>query len=180
MFKKYYPYEYEESVFDIDYKKLFNLGYKAVIFDVDNTLVHHGDDSNKKVDDLFKKIHKIGLKTLLLSNNDEDRVRRFLKNIDSLFICDADKPDTKNYLKAVEMLEVDKKEVVYIGDQIFIDIYGANNSGIDNILVKYIGYYTETKIGIKRHLEKVILWFYKHNKKYQNRIGNITKDEVTK
>ena len=176
MFKKFYPFEYVESVFAIDYNKLYNLGYKAIIFDVDNTLVHHGDDSNENVDNLFREIHNTGLKTLLLSNNDIDRIKRFIKNIDTLYICDADKPSTVNYLKAIEMLEVKKDEAIYIGDQVFIDIVGANKAGIDNILVKFIGYYTETKIGIKRHLEKIILWFYK-NSKYQNRLRHITKEE---
>ena len=53
MFKKFYPYEYVESVFSIDYNKLYNKGYRGIIFDIDNTLVPHGTDSTKKIDDLF-------------------------------------------------------------------------------------------------------------------------------
>jgi predicted HAD superfamily phosphohydrolase YqeG len=60
----------------------------------------------------------------LLSNNNEERVKRFLKNIDSLYICDAKKPRTTNYLKAVEMMNIKKEEALFIGDQIFTDIYG--------------------------------------------------------
>lgn len=176
MFKMLYPYEYVESVFAIDYEKLYKLGYKAVIFDIDNTLVHHGEDSTEEIDELFRIIHGLGLKTLLLSNNNEERIQRFLKNIDSLYIAEADKPDTANYLKAVEMLEVKKEEVVFVGDQLFTDIYGANKSGIDNILVKYMRYATETKIGKKRTIEKVLLKLYKLNKSCQNRIGDIHKD----
>ena len=56
MFKKFYPYEYANSVFDVDYKELYNKGYKGIIFDIDNTLVHHGDDSTKEVDELFREI----------------------------------------------------------------------------------------------------------------------------
>lgn len=176
MFKAFYPYEYVESVFAIDYEKLFKKGYKAVIFDIDNTLVPHGKDSTAEVDELFKQIHGIGLKTLLLSNNDEERITRFLKNIDSLYICDAEKPKTENYLKAVKLLGVKKEEVVFIGDQIFTDIYGANKSGIDNILVEFIGAKVETKIGIRRNLEKIILKFYRMNKSCQQRIGDIHKE----
>lgn len=175
MFKVLYPYEYVESVFSIDYNKLYNKGYRGVIFDIDNTLVHHGEDSTKEIDELFQIIHRTGLKTLLLSNNDEERIQRFLKNIDSLYICDAQKPHPANYLKAVKMLGIKKKEAVFIGDQIFTDIYGANRSGIDNILVKYLRYEDETKIGIRRNLEKIILKLYSFNKSCQNRIGDIYK-----
>ncbi len=173
MLKKYYPFEYVESVFSIDYQKLYEKGYKGLIFDIDNTLVPHGKDSTEKIDKLFKQIQNLGFSTLLLSNNDEARVKRFLKNINSLYICDAEKPNVSNYLRAIEMLDLNKNEVVYIGDQIFTDILGANNSGIDNILVKYIGYYDKGKKGIKRTLEKLILRLYKLNKKYINRLGNV-------
>lgn len=177
MFKMFYPYEYVESVFAIDYKKLYEKGYRGVIFDIDNTLVPHGKDSTKRVDQLFRDIHSVGLKTLLLSNNDEERIQRFLRNIDSLYICDAEKPQTANYFKAVEMLEMKKEKTVCIGDQVFTDILGANRSGIASILVMYIRAKNETKIGIRRNLEKIILKFYAWNRSCQNRIGDIHKKE---
>ena len=60
MFKNFYPYEYVKSVFEIDYKKLHNIGIRGLIFDIDNTLVHHGDDASSRVIHLFKKIHNSG------------------------------------------------------------------------------------------------------------------------
>lgn len=177
MFKVFYPYEYVDSVFSIDYNELYNKGYRGIIFDIDNTLVHHGDDSTKEIDDLFIAIQNIGFKTLLLSNNNEERVKRFLENIDSIYICDAEKPKTDNYLKAVEMMSIKKEEILFIGDQIFTDILGANKSGIANILVKFIRLKEETKIGKRRQLENVILKFYKKNKTFQHRLGNIVKKE---
>ena len=98
MLERFYPYEYADSVFSIDYKKLYNKGFRGLIFDIDNTLVHHGDDSVPEVDRLFEQIHQTGLQTILVSNNDEARVKRFVKNIDTLYICDAGKPDPAAYL----------------------------------------------------------------------------------
>ena len=177
MFEIFYPYEYVESVFSIDYKKLIKRGYKGLIFDIDNTLVHHGEDSTREVDELFKEIQNMGLKTVILSNNSERRVKKFLENIDSLYIFDAQKPKKINYLKSIDMLELNKNEVVVVGDQIFTDIFGANRSGISSILVKYLRKSESEKIGKKRRVEKFILNFYKKNKKYQNRMGNIQKKE---
>jgi HAD superfamily phosphatase (TIGR01668 family) len=178
MFKMFYPHEYIESVFSLDYNKLYNKGYRGIIFDIDNTLVHHGENSTKEIDELFQVIHNIGFKTLLLSDNNEERVERFLMNIDSLYICDAKKPNVTSYLKAVEMMNIKKEKVVFIGDQIFKDIYGANRSGIDNILVKYMRYKNEKKIGIKRNIEKIILKFYELNKHCQNRLGDVHKKDA--
>lgn len=180
MFKILYPYEYVESVFSVDYNKLYNNGFKGIIFDIDNTLVHHGDDSTKEIDELFKEIQGIGLKTIILSNNGEERIKRFLKNIDSLYICNAEKPKVTNYLKAVEMMGIKKEEAIFIGDQIFTDILGANRSKIANILVKYIREKNETKIGKRRQVENIILKLYKRNKSVQNRLGNIIKEDESK
>lgn len=178
MLKKYYPYEYVEDVFCIDYQKLFNMGFKGIIFDLDNTLVAHGKKSTKEVDELFKNIQNIGLKTFILSDNGKKRIESFLENIENCpYIDNAGKPNPTNYHKAIELMKLNKNEVVYIGDQVFSDILGANNAGIPNILVKFIGHQTEKKIGIKRRIEKIILRLYLSNKKYQHRLGDIARKE---
>lgn len=176
-----YPCEYVESVFSIDYQKIYNKGYKALIFDIDNTLVPHGKDATPEIEELIKQIQQIGFKVLFLSNNTEDRVKSFIKNMDCcLYINDAEKPKIEGYLKAIELLNEDKNNVIYIGDQLFTDIYGANKCGIDNILVKYIGYYKNDKKGIKRNIEKLLLKKYNSNKRYKNRLGNVEKSEAIK
>lgn len=173
LLKNYYPYEYVESVFTIDYKKLYELGYRGLIIDIDNTLVPHGADSTPEVDELITKIQSLGFTTLLLSNNDKARVERFLKNIDSLYICDSDKPNTEGFLKSVEKLNLDKKQTIVIGDQTYTDIIGANKSGLASILVKYIGFYKKDKKGIRRTIEKFVLFTYKLRNKYNHRLGGI-------
>jgi HAD superfamily phosphatase (TIGR01668 family) len=178
MFKKYYPYEYVKSVFTIDYQKLYDAGFRAIIFDLDNTLVHHGEDSTPEVDALFQTLHEMGFKTILLSNNGVSRIERFLKNIDCPYIPDADKPQPQNYRKALEILGVSKEQAVYIGDQVYADIYGANLCGIPSILVEFMRKPDEKKIGIRRRMEQVLLFFYRGSKKYQSRLGGIQKEEV--
>lgn len=171
--KKYYPTNYEDSVFIIDYKKLYKKGYRGIIFDIDNTLVLHGHDSNKKVEKLFKRIQKIGFKTCLLTDNDEPRVRRFIKNIETSYICDANKPDPSSYHEAIRIMRLNSKQTIVIGDQIFKDIIGANNAGLDSILVKFLRHPQEKWIGKRRYVEYAILAVYKRNNKYYNKLGNI-------
>ena len=69
MLKNLFPYEYVESVFTIDYKKLYELGFRGIIFDLDNTLALI-DDKNcpDKVKKLVKKLKK-DFKVLIISNN---------------------------------------------------------------------------------------------------------------
>lgn len=163
MIEKFYPCEYVKSVFDIEFKKLYDSGIKAVIFDIDNTLVFQDEDSTEETERLFSALHKLGLKTMILSNNNEERVRRFLRNIDSPYICKAYKPFRKGYLRALEMLAVEKEQAVFVGDQLFTDILGANRCGIRSILVRYIEK-SGSKPQLRRRFEKVILrsYFKKH------------------
>ena len=42
MFDQFFPDEYMESTYSIPFEKLYQEGYRGVIFDIDNTLVPHG------------------------------------------------------------------------------------------------------------------------------------------
>ncbi|MDE6671118.1 MAG: YqeG family HAD IIIA-type phosphatase [Ruminococcus sp.] len=164
MLEKFYPTAYAENVFSVDYEKLYRKGVRGIIFDIDNTLVHHGDNSNSNIDELFRNLHRKGFRTVLLTDNDKPRVERFIRNIDIPYICDAGKPAPDSYYKALEIMNVRKKQAVVIGDQIFTDILGANRAGIKSILVKFIRLPEEKYIGKRRYLEKLILLFDRRKK----------------
>lgn len=174
MFKSLFPSAWAPDVFAIDYAALFHKGYKGILFDVDNTLVHHNGDATPEVEALFHQLHAIGLKTVVVSNNDAPRLERFLQHIDCPYVCDANKPDAGGYQKAVDMLGISTEEAVFIGDQMFVDIYGANKAGMDSILVHYIVVNEKEPIGIRRHLEKVVLFFY-NLRKSAHKLGDVIK-----
>lgn len=157
LLRRYMPDALSESVYDINYKNLYDVGYRGLIFDIDGTLVPHGADTTEKVDALFTEIHNIGFKTLLLSNNSEARISDFNRHIQTQFIPMADKPDVRNFHKAVERLDLPKDQIIVIGDQLFTDIDGANKCGLANILVKFLMHEDETKIGKKRRVEQLLL-----------------------
>ena len=63
----------------------------------------------------------------------------------------------------------DTTNTIFIGDQIFTDVYGANLAGIRTILVKPIHPKEEIQIVLKRYLEKIVLFFYARYRKKQDR-----------
>ena len=162
MLKRFYPSDYVDNVFTIDYDHLMAQGYTALVFDIDNTLVPHGADSTPVVDSLFHRLHSMGFKTLLLSNNNRKRIERFKANFDTLYIDEAGKPDPQCFIRAAQMLGVPTEKVMVIGDQLSTDILGANRAGMASILVKYIGHEKKEWKGFRRYLEAAVLWFYKH------------------
>ncbi|WP_312372125.1 YqeG family HAD IIIA-type phosphatase [Lachnoclostridium sp.] len=169
MFQKFYPTEYVESSYEIDYEKLYKVGYRGIIFDIDNTLVEHGADASERAVSLIKRLKKIGFEVCLISNNKEDRVKRFNQVIKIKYIFNARKPSIKNYLKAMEYMNTDKSNTIFVGDQVFTDVYGANRAGITSYLVKPIGKKEEIQIVIKRQLERIVLIFYRRKKAKQKK-----------
>ena len=61
----------------------------------------------------------------------------------------------------MEMMHTDEKTTIFIGDQLFTDVYGANRAGIRTILVSPIHPKEEIQIVLKRYLEKIVLYFYR-------------------
>jgi len=158
MLKKFYPDEYMNSTYEIDFEKYYNAGYRGVIFDIDNTLVPHGAPADERVVALFEHLKVLGFSATLLSNNKEPRVKMFFDGVCAdYYIYKADKPSRKNYLKAMELMGCDKSNTLFVGDQIFTDVYGAKRTGIHGILVKPIHPKEEIQIVFKRKLEKIVL-----------------------
>ena len=160
----FYPSEIKDSTYVIPFEEWEEKGYKGVIFDVDNTLVPHGADADARSIALFKKLKELGFQTMLLSNNKEPRVKRFNEKIGSHYIYKAGKPGLKNYKKAMEIMGTTPDNTLFVGDQLFTDVWGAKRAGIYSILVKPIHPKEEIQIVLKRYLEKIVLFFYYRQK----------------
>ncbi len=170
MFRLFYPDYYVDSSYAIDYEQLYKEGYRGLIFDIDNTLVEHGADANEKVHELFGRLKQIGFQICLMSNNKMERVERFNNGLDVDYIYNARKPSRKSYLEAMNRIHTDKGNTIFVGDQLFTDVWGAKRIGITNYLVKPIDPKEEIQIVIKRYLERIILYFYnKECKKSKDR-----------
>ena len=163
--ERFYPDEYVDSSYGIDYQALYDRGIRGLLFDIDNTLVPHGKPETQRVVELFRRLHGMGFETCLISNNQKPRVEPFAKALESRYLFDAHKPSRKNYLKAMEEMGTDRRTTVFIGDQLFTDVYGAKRSGIYSILVKPIHPKEEIQIVLKRYLERIVLYFYKKSLK---------------
>ena len=99
MFEKFFPDEYLGSTYKIPFEKLYEQGYRGVIFDIDNTLVPHGAPADERAKRLFQRLREIGFESCLLSNNQKKRVEMFNQEIQTHYIYNALKPARKNYLQ---------------------------------------------------------------------------------
>ena len=157
-----YPNDYIDSVYDVDFEKLYSEGYRGVIFDTDNTLAPHNAPADERAKAFFAELSELGFHTLLLSNNKEPRVKSFKEDAGvEFYIYKANKPSTAGYEKAMEIMGTNLENTLFVGDQIFTDILGANRAGIRTVMVKPIlKWKEEIQIIFKRFLEALVLLGY--------------------
>jgi len=174
MLEPFYPKEYVNSTYEIDFERWRKRGRRGVIFDVDNTLVPHGAPADARAKELFEHLHRLGFGIILLSNNKEPRVKSFCESVTGAeYIYKAGKPRRAGYEQAMRRMGTDAATTLFVGDQIFTDVWGANRAGIYTILVKPIHPKEEIQIVLKRYIERIVLHFYlkkqkKEQKDYEN------------
>ncbi len=161
MLRYFYPDEYVDSTYGLDYEGFCKAGYRAVLFDIDNTLVPHGAPADEKAIELFARLKELGLKACLISNNKIGRVKSFADAVGAFYIENAHKPSKKGYTRAMEEMGTTVSNTLFVGDQLFTDVWGAKRCGLKSILVKPINPKEEIQIVLKRYPERLILYFYK-------------------
>ena len=65
----------------------------------------------------------------------------------------------------MQMMGTNTENTLFVGDQLFTDVYGARRTGIHSILVKPIHPKEEIQIVLKRYLERIVLHFYEKDHK---------------
>ena len=125
--EKFYPGEYLDSTYVIDFDRLYEEGYRGVIFDIDNTLVPHGAPADERACALFAHLKELGFQCMLLSNNKEPRVKMFNDAVHVSYIYKAGKPKPGNYRRAMQEMGTDATNTIFVGDQIFTDVYGGQS-----------------------------------------------------
>lgn len=158
----FYPNAYLENVqqITIDFLKKNNL--KALILDVDNTLIDYYKNLSIDVVNWSKILKDNGIKMYILSNtNQKEKVEKVARKLDIPFMNFARKPSKQGFLKIQKELNINSKNIAVVGDQIFTDILGGNRSKMYTILVEPVTqkdyWYTAWKRPIEKKIKRNIM-----------------------
>lgn len=157
LLEKFYPAEYVDSAYGLNFEDLYKKGFRGILFDIDNTLVPHGAPADERSVAFFQKLHEMGFATCLISNNKKGRVKPFAEALNTPFIPMANKPSRRGYLEGMKRIGTELTTTVFVGDQLFTDVWGASRMGMYSILTKPINPKEEIQIVLKRFLEKPVL-----------------------
>ncbi len=146
-----------QDAYSIDYETMYARGFRGIIFDIDNTLVLPDAPADARAKELFQRLREAGFRTVILSNNTGERAGRFAEEVGSDVVTGALKPFPGKYKEAMDVMGLTAREVFFVGDQIYTDIWGANNADLYSVLTHPFTDREEIQIVLKRVLEKPVL-----------------------
>jgi len=139
MLNSFKPTWMVESIYQITPEELRKENIKAILTDLDNTLIAwNNPEATEETIQWIEWMKESGIKVVILSNNTDKRVGKVASILELDFIPSAIKPFTKGFKRAFEDYPYSKEEWLMVGDQVWTDIKGANNAGIKSVLVKPI------------------------------------------
>ena len=156
-----YPDAYFKKVEDINVEFLNKNRIKALLLDVDNTLVDHTKKMTENVIKWAKELKGQGVKLYILSNtNDKQKIENIVKQIDIPYQHFAMKPLKRGFKKAQKALGEKSENIAIVGDQIFTDVIGGKRCHMYTILVEPIKekdfWYTAWKRPIENKIKNKI------------------------
>lgn len=158
----FYPKSYFNKIVDIDVNFFIEKNIKAVLLDIDNTILDKRHNMVQGLEEWVKTLKENNIKICILSNtNKKKKAQNLSDKLEVPFIYFAKKPLKFGFKKAKKILETeDNKTIAVIGDQVLTDVFGANRCKMYSILVKPLKKEDIFVTKINRLIEKQILKSY--------------------
>ncbi|KAF1300190.1 MULTISPECIES: YqeG family HAD IIIA-type phosphatase [Enterococcus] len=158
MFAKYKPTWMVNAIYDLTPEQLRKHGIKAVLTDLDNTLIAwNNPDGTDELRQWLQTMKQAEIPVIVVSNNKASRVERAIQALDLGYVSRALKPFSRGIRIGHERLQMSKDEVVMVGDQLMTDIRGANRAGVRSILVKPLIETDAWNTRINRFMERRVM-----------------------
>lgn len=142
------------SALDIPIDDLAASGTKALVLDLENTLVKYKAESlPDEVVAFLDRAHEAGLAVGVVSNSPRAWVEATLQSHDIPYVGMAAKPRKSGFLRVLGKLGQAPANAVHAGDQIITDVYGAHRIGMRAIYIEPIG----PEGPISTHIQRKVL-----------------------
>ena len=137
---------------------LYDQGFRGLIVDLDNTLM--GFRQTEVAADhveWVQQAHERGFRMVMVSNNFTERVTGIAAQLDIACVPNALKPLPFGMLRAVRLLQLPRRQIAVVGDQLFTDVLSGKLCGLYTILTEPIEAKDFPVTKIFRFLERLML-----------------------
>lgn len=160
-----YPKKYYDKIVDIDVNELLGNNIKAIILDVDNTLLDFDLNIVEGLKEWYQRVNESGISAIIVSNSGKiTKIEKVASLLGIEYIRYGMKPLKRGLKAAQKKLGVSNENIAVIGDQIFTDVIGANRCKMFSILVKPLAEKDIWMTRIKRPLENYVIKRYLKNR----------------
>ena len=147
---------------DISPEFLTELGIRALLIDIDNTLAPYEQaEPDDAIIAWFEGMRAAGISASLISNNHPPRVELFNRSLGLDAYPDSHKPSGKVLRLAMQKMGSDETNTAVIGDQLLTDALAAHRLGLRAIIVPPIKDKTSLFFRFKRWIERPYIKRYK-------------------
>lgn len=137
--EQYMPDFAVERAYNLTVEALKKHGITTVFVDLDNTLIAwNNPDGTPELRQWLQDLQAAGIRVVVVSNNNYKRVKRAVEKFGIDFESRAMKPFTLGIDRAMKRFNVQREEVIMVGDQLMTDVRAAKRAGIRSVLVKPI------------------------------------------
>ena len=158
MLKRFIPTWKIESIYDLTPQEVKNHGIKAILTDLDNTLIAwNNPDGTPELRAWLEEMKEANIPVIVVSNNKASRVARAVKPFGLDFISRAMKPFGLGIRRAIRQLNLQPEQVIMVGDQLMTDIRASHAAKVRSVLVKPIVKTDAWNTRINRMREKVVM-----------------------
>jgi hypothetical protein len=158
MLEKLQPNEIVDSIYEINLSNLKGKGIRAVIADLDNTLVPwRSTEIKDTLTAWVKDVKDAGLNLAIVSNNTSSRVHTLSEQLGVIAVSKAVKPRRRAFRNIASQFSLDPSEIAVVGDQLLTDVLGGNRTGMYTILVTPISKHEFIGTKLIRQIERFFL-----------------------
>jgi len=151
---------------------LSKIGVRALIIDVDNTLVTYDDaEPPEEVKLWLSALKDAGISAALVSNNTHERITVFNRSLGLHAYPNSKKPSKKPILAAMAAMGSSPEDTAILGDQLLTDVFAGKRLGLRAIVVPPIKDKKTLFFRLKRLLERPYIRRYQR-KFRQNKLTN--------
>lgn len=148
-----------KTAFKVNYDELKNIGVKALIFDLDSTVMKSKSGVfTQEALDMFERLGKDFVLLIASNNKNINYIEKVRPQINFPIISHANKPCPKIILSFLAANSIAPNDAAIIGDRPLTDILAGKLARMKTVLVDSISWFDEPKLTrFVRRVERLVI-----------------------
>lgn len=169
MCKRFMPFAHAKNIYEIDLDFFKFLNIKYIFVDLDNTLdSYRALSPNERSTNFIDSIKKIGITPIIISNNRGKRVKGYAEKLSVECLYSTGKPFSHKIKKLLKERNINRNDVIMVGDQMITDVCCGNGAKIKVILTDKLVKEDQFTTHINRFFERPFRSYCNRHNKFRD------------